>query len=67
MVELGVITRDGLERAIVDQVIALQTALNDSNCRLEERVAERTAELEQTIARIKEANQPPLPVIASIS
>lgn len=67
LVEQGLLTRSGLDRAIVDHVIALQTALRDGNRRLAERVAERTTQLEQAIARAQEANQLKVNFVSNIS
>lgn len=67
LVELGLIARPDLDRAILAQVVELQSALQVSNRRLEQRVAERTTELETALKKIGEINQLKANFVANIS
>ncbi len=67
LIELSLISREGLHQAIVAQVLELQAALQASNRQLEERVAERTAELEQALKKISEINQLKSDFVSNIS
>ncbi|MEK7277725.1 MAG: histidine kinase dimerization/phospho-acceptor domain-containing protein, partial [Chloroflexota bacterium] len=67
LVELGLIARPDLDRAILAQVVELQSALQVSNRQLEQRVAERTTELEAALKKIGEINQLKANFVASIS
>ena len=57
LITLGLIDRETLDHAITEQIIQLRNALEDSNKKLEERVHERTAELEQALSKLYELNQ----------
>ncbi|GAB4494609.1 MAG: hypothetical protein OHK0052_00070 [Anaerolineales bacterium] len=52
LVELRMITREQLDQAITEQFIGLQEALKKTNETLEQRVQERTADLERRLAQI---------------
>ncbi len=67
LIELGMVKRPDLERAIVSQVLDLQTALQSSNRQLAERVAERTAELEQALKKVNEINHLKVDFVSNIS
>jgi signal transduction histidine kinase len=67
LIELGVITRDTLDRAIAQQILELQTALIEANRDLEKRVAARTAELESALVKLSELNQLKANFIANVS
>jgi len=67
LVELGLISRPDLERAIVAQVLDLQAALQASNRQLAERVAERTNELELALRKASEINQLKADFVSNIS
>lgn len=54
LVDMGYIERPVLDRAITEQIIALRNALQDANTRLEQRVKERTIELEKALQRLSE-------------
>ena len=55
--EMGLVDRALLDEAITEQILALKNALTDANQRLEQRVRERTAELEQALRKLSELNQ----------
>jgi len=57
LLEMRVMTREQLELASVEQVQELQSALRSANARLEQRVADRTRELEQAYRKLTELDQ----------
>jgi len=57
LLEMRVMTREQLELASVEQVQDLQTALRQVNAQLEQRVAERTQELQAAYQRLAELDQ----------
>jgi signal transduction histidine kinase len=67
LLELRVMTREQLELASVEQVQELQSALRTANARLEQRVAERTRELEQAYRKLTELDQLKGNFIANVS
>ncbi len=66
-IDLGFLTPRDLDEAIARQLLELQTALVEANRSLERRVAERTAELEDALARLTEFNQLKANFVANIS
>lgn len=67
LLEMRVMTREQLELASVEQVQELQSALRSANAQLEQRVAERTRELEQAYRRLTELDQLKGNFIANVS
>lgn len=67
LVELGLIDRASLDEAITEQILQLQIALQQSNRRLEQRVQERTADLQHALNRLTELNQLKTNFISNIS
>ena len=67
LIEVGLIQRADMERAVVAQVLDLQAALQNSNRQLSERVAERTVELEQALKKVNEVNQLKVDFVSNIS
>jgi signal transduction histidine kinase len=67
LVELGLLDRVTLDRAITEQIIRLRSALIDANHNLEKRVRQRTAELEEALRKLAELNQLKANFIANIS
>jgi len=49
LIEMGAVTRTQLDGAITEQILQLRTALLNANRMLEQRVEERTHELEQAM------------------
>ncbi len=67
LVDLGLISKETLDLAVTEQILSLQSALQLSNEHLEQRVAERTRELEHAMTRLAELNQLKSNFIANIS
>lgn len=67
LVEMGLVDRETLDRAINQQILELHRALQESNRLLEQRVEERTAELQRALARLTELNQLKANLIANVS
>lgn len=55
LLELGYIDRETLDRVITEQIIALQSALRESNDKLETHVKQRTGALEWRLIQIRTA------------
>jgi hypothetical protein len=55
LVDLGYINRDTLDRVVTEQILALQSALKDSNVQLEKHVQQRTGALEWRLIQIRTA------------
>jgi len=67
LLEMRVMTREQLELASVEQVQELQSALRSANAQLEQRVADRTRELEQAYRRLTELDHLKGNFIANVS
>ncbi len=67
LVEMGLIERPTLEEAITEQIIRLRAALENANRGLEQRVKERTNELEQALQRLSELSNLKSNFIANVS
>ncbi|MGD0174139.1 MAG: ATP-binding protein [Anaerolineales bacterium] len=67
LIVMGVLKPEELDRAIAAMVVQLQTALQTSNRRLEDRVRERTVELSHALERLSELNQLKADFVANIS
>jgi signal transduction histidine kinase len=67
LVNMGFLTRAQLESAITEHVLQLRAALIDANQKLEQRVQQRTAELEKALLKLAELNQLKANFIANIS
>jgi len=67
LIQMRVIDRETLDRAITRQIIELHAALQEANRNLERRVAERTSELRRALERLTEINQIKANLISNIS
>lgn len=67
LLEMGLIERPTLEEAITEQIIRLRAALENANRGLEQRVKERTSELEQALQRLSELSKLKSNFIANVS
>lgn len=64
---MGVVTREELDIASIQQVRELQEALQEANARLEGRVAQRTQELERALDHLHEVNRLKTNFVSNIS
>lgn len=67
LVDLKLLNRDTLDAAITEQIIQLRSALQASNRNLEQRVQERTADLNEALKRLAELNQMKSNFVSNIS
>ncbi len=67
LVELKLLEKDILDQVITELIIQLRSALQSSNRNLEQRVRERTAELNEALNRLSELNQMKANFVANIS
>jgi signal transduction histidine kinase len=67
LLQLGLVDRPTLDQAIAEQSIKLRAALQDANCQLEQRVKDRTAELQVALKKLSELNQLKSNIIANVS
>jgi len=67
LVEMGFVSRGALDKAITEQIFQLQSALHQANNELEDRVQQRTSELQNALNRLSELNQLKSNFIANIS
>lgn len=67
LLEMGFIDRETLDRAVTNQILKLQTALQQSNQTLERRVQERTAELERAYQKLSQLDKLKNNFISNIS
>jgi signal transduction histidine kinase len=67
LIEMGAVTRTQLDGAITEQILQLRTALLNANRMLEQRVEERTHELEQAMQKLAELNQLKSNFVSNIS
>jgi len=67
LMDLGYVERRALDHAITEQIIQLRNALEDANRNLENRVRDRTAELQEALRKLSELNQLKANFVANIS
>ena len=65
--ELKLIDRETLDQVITEQILQLHTALQQSNLKLEQRVKERTQELQSALNKLAELNQLKSNFISNVS
>ena len=67
LMDLNLLTRRQIDHAVTEQIIQLRNALEDANRSLENRVEERTAELQEALRKLSELNQMKANFVANIS
>ncbi|MCW5876307.1 MAG: HAMP domain-containing histidine kinase [Anaerolineales bacterium] len=67
LTELGLVDRRKLDAVVTEQIAVLQEALHQSNLFLEERVQERTVELQEALDKLTEVNRLKNDFISNIS
>jgi signal transduction histidine kinase len=67
LLEMELIDRETLDRAVTQQIVELHAALQESNRTLQKRVEERTQELRNALERLTELNQIKANLISNIS
>lgn len=67
LMELSLLDQATLDQAITEQILQLRSALQAANRNLEQRVRERTAELNEALNRLSELSQMKANFIANIS
>jgi two-component system, sensor histidine kinase and response regulator len=67
LLELGLLDRATLDRAVTEQIIELRSALQSANRTLDRRVRERTEELQQALERLSELGEMKANFVANIS
>jgi signal transduction histidine kinase len=67
LLELKLIDRETLDQVITEQIYQLHTALHQSNLLLEQRVKERTKELQSALSKLAELNQLKSNFISTVS
>ncbi len=67
LMDLKMLDRDTLERVVTEQLIQLRTALQSSNRNLDQRVKERTSDLNEALRRLSELSQMKSNFVSNIS
>jgi two-component system sensor histidine kinase/response regulator len=67
LIDLKLLDRETLDQVVTEQILQLRTALQASNRTLEQRVRERTAELNDALQRLSELSQMKANFVANIS
>lgn len=67
LLDLGLVDQEALDQVVTTQILQLQSALNNANHKLEQRVQERTLDLQHALDRLGELNQLKSNFIANIS
>ena len=67
LIDLNMLDRDTLDQVVTEQIIQLRNALQSSNRNLEQRVKERTSELNEALRRLSELSQMKANFVANIS
>jgi signal transduction histidine kinase len=67
LIDLNILKREQIDRAVTEQIIQLRNALEDSNRFLESRVAERTVDLQEALRKLSDLSQMKANFVANIS
>ncbi len=67
LVSQGLVDRPTLDQVVTEQIIQLRAALQDANQQLEQRVMDRTAELQVALKKLSELNQLKTNIISNVS
>jgi two-component system, sensor histidine kinase and response regulator len=67
LIELGYIDRKKLDQSITEQIVQLRNALEEANRTLEQRVIQRTIELQEALNKLSELDKLKSNIIANIS
>jgi len=67
LLELGLVNRETLDQVITEQILQLQDALQQSNRRLEQRVQERTLDLQNALSKLSQLSRLKSDFISNIS
>jgi len=67
LLDLNLLDRPSLDEAVTEQIIQLRSALQAANRNLEQRVQQRTAELQEALERLSELSQMKANFVANIS
>ena len=67
LIDLNLIDRSILDQAVTEQIIQLRSALQAANRNLEQRVQERTSELQKALERLSELSQMKANFISNVS
>jgi signal transduction histidine kinase len=67
LLDLELVNQETLDQVVTTQILQLQSALNNANRQLEQRVHERTLDLQRALDRLGELNQLKSNFIANIS
>jgi signal transduction histidine kinase len=67
LLDLHLVDRETLDQVVTEQILSLQAALQQSNQQLEQRVRERTADLQRALSKLSELNHLKSNFISNIS
>ncbi len=67
LIELNLLNQSALDQVVTEQIIQLRSALQAANRSLEQRVQQRTAELQDALERLSELSQMKANFVSSIS
>jgi two-component system sensor histidine kinase/response regulator len=67
LTEMGLVNQRILDSVIAEQILKLRAALEEANTQLENRVIERTAQLQEALQKLSELNQQKSNFVANIS
>jgi len=67
LMDLKMLSRDTLDQVVTEQIIQLRSALQSANRNLEQRVKERTSDLNDALQRLSELSQMKANFVANIS